>query len=197
MSTTTPAATGGSVATGTAPATTTPAGARATTTPAAFVPSAAQVRKAQVALMRFGLGPKAGTFNEFVSSTDPDIARKLCRAEIDDYAEYIRRKDAYDLQARTGRAFNGSTLTNDRLAEFGAGIVLCHQHYTDGRQEHTYRNCCQNGVTTLGSGGTMNAEIAHRIAMGLKPKVGYVERLVRFWANHFSIYKGKSHTSVP
>lgn len=169
--------------------TTTPANASAASAPPAFVPDAAQMRKAQVALMRFGLGPKRGQFSDFVSSSDPDIARKLCLAELNDYAEYIRKKARYDQQARTGNVFTGSKLSNARLAEFGAGIVPVDPV---SRQELTYQFCGHSSISTDKGSVVLTGELLHRYDMGLRPKLGFVERLVMFWSNHFSMYRDKA-----
>ena len=176
--------------------TTTPANASAASAPPAFVPDAAQMRKAQVALMRFGLGPKTGTFGEFVSSTDPDIARKLCHAELDDYAEYISKKDRYDQQARTGSTFSGSKLSQARLAEFGAGVIAqsVGPRTASGSPrpvELTFDYCRSCLRKTELQNTVLNGEYVYRYDMLFRPKLGFVQRLVLFWSNHFSISREK------
>lgn len=39
----------------------------------------------------------------------------------------------------------------------------------------------------------MEAECAARYAKSLEPEVGFAERLVQFWSNHFSVYRSKSN----
>lgn len=60
----------------------------------------------------------------------------------------------------------------------------------------TIRNCGYAGLfwqmgMQESSGNVARAEFAARLAKQLQPDVGFLERLVMFWSNHFSIFQDK------
>lgn len=128
--------------------------------------------QARVAFMRFGLGPKFTVAQE-LSSTD-GAALDACLREIANPKALL----IPDAEVKT--------------------------YCTDTRSDVVldYANCCRFGVDFKPPGATgflpqplniVQAERAARYAKALEPSVGFAERLVHFWANHFSIYYGKGN----
>jgi uncharacterized protein (DUF1800 family) len=58
--------------------------------------------------------------------------------------------------------------------------------------EQDLEKCCSAGGVQQTSAFLSYEELGVRYAKHLEPDVGFVERLVLFWANHFSIHGGKS-----
>jgi len=52
--------------------------------------------------------------------------------------------------------------------------------------------CCRLGRKLFESGRVRYEELSFRFAKHMQPSVGFVERLVLFWANHFSLNQNKS-----
>ena len=128
--------------------------------------------QARVALMRFGLGPK------------PGVAPRLAAA------------DGAAFDACMEEIFNPSALLipDDQVKTYctdtNSDVVL------------DYAACCRLGAAfkPLSSTGflpqpsqVINAEKAARYAKSLEPDVGFAERLVHFWSNHFSVFGSKSN----
>lgn len=128
--------------------------------------------QARVALMRFGLGPK------------PGVAPRLSVA------------DGAAFQACMDEIFNPSALIipDDQVKAYctdtDADIVL------------DYAMCCRLGAVFRPFSSTgflpqptqvIHAEKAARYAKSLEPDIGFAERLVHFWSNHFSVFGSKSN----
>ena len=135
--------------------------------------------QARVAFMRFGLGPKPGVAAR-LSAAD-GAAYQACLNEIYNPAALIIE----DAEVRT--------YCTDREA-----------YRTDSKGEIAldYAACCRLGVDFRPFSSTgflpqpthvMEAECAARYAKSLEPEVGFAERLVQFWSNHFSVYRSKSN----
>ncbi|MEJ1161582.1 DUF1800 domain-containing protein [Prosthecomicrobium sp. N25] len=57
----------------------------------------------------------------------------------------------------------------------------------------TYAAACALGTTGFSGADTLNKqELRARYAKHLAPEIGFVERLVLFWSNHFSMNRGKN-----
>lgn len=122
--------------------------------------------------MRFGLGPKKDVAPRLAA--EDGAALKSCLMETE-------KPQALLIPDGDVRTF--STDTN-------GDVIL------------DYANCCRFGVdfkpfSTTGflpqPSQVAQAERAARYAKSLEPEVGFAERLVHFWSNHFSIYYGKSN----
>lgn len=122
--------------------------------------------------MRFGLGPKAGVSAQ-LSAAD-GAALQACMSEIFNPAALLIPDD----QVRT------------YCTDTKADIIL------------DYIKCCELGAASKSFSATgflpqpsqvVQAERAARYAKSLEPDVGFAERLVHFWSNHFSVYAGKSN----
>lgn len=121
--------------------------------------------------MRFGLGPKPGVAPRLIL-TDGD-AFQACLNEIYNPAALL----IPDEDVRT------------YCTENNGDVIL------------DYANCCRFGATFRPLSSTnflpqtsqvMQAEMAARYAKSLEPDVGFAERLVHFWSNHFSVFSRKS-----
>lgn len=131
-------------------------------------------QQARVALMRFGLGPKPGIAPRLAS--EDGAAFRACLREI----EGPEAADALLLPDEEVK-----TACSDPAGD----VVL------------DYANCCRFGAVfrrpfTPQPGTVFNAEYAARYAKALEPEVGYGERLVHFWSNHFSIFGSKATATV-
>lgn len=114
-------------------------------------------QQANIALMRFGLGPKIGSFKALIETPvkDPNISavRQACLNELNtSYFPLISPK-GLPTPAESARASAHST-----------GDLI-------------------EANTQL--------ELKARYAKALNLPIGYVERLVLFWANHFSVCRDK------
>lgn len=128
--------------------------------------------QARVALMRFGLGPKPGVAARL--STEDGAAFQACLNEIYNPATLLIPDDQV------------KTYCTDTQAD----VVL------------DYATCCRFGANwpwkPPSTGflpqplNIITAETAARFAKGLEPDVGFAERLVHFWSNHFSIHGSKT-----
>ena len=58
--------------------------------------------------------------------------------------------------------------------------------------EEDYQRCATAGGNNLVSSAVRYKELGDRFSKHMEPEVGFVERLVLFWANHFSIHQEKS-----
>lgn len=120
--------------------------------------------------MRFGLGPK------------PGVAKRLC--------------------AENGVAFQAcmSEVLSPAALIIPDTDVKTYCTDTKGDVELDYEKCCRFGaVFRPPSTGfrpqpshVLQAERAARYAKSLEPDVGFAERLVHFWSNHFSVFGSKS-----
>lgn len=118
--------------------------------------------KARIAFMRFGLGPKPGGANRI--GMHPSSALQACLRELD----------------------------TPQVA-----------HISDPRvRSFTAAHCCWNGEMqgvrefhvqcTAENSRIIQTELSARYAKHMEPEVGFVERLVLFWANHFNIDRWSS-----
>lgn len=105
-------------------------------------------RKAWIAAMRFGLGPKPGWLNRI--GRGPDDALNACLNELANPRPFITEPGlpTYEEACKVGRGVDGNP-----------------------RAEISRK------------------EIAARFAKHVGPEIGFVERLVLFWSNHFSMSK--------
>lgn len=131
-------------------------------------------QQARVVLMRFGLGPKPGIAPRLAS--EDGAAFRACLREI----EGPEAADALLLPDEEVK-----TACSDPAGD----VVL------------DYANCCRFGAVfrrpfTPQPGTVFNAEYAARYAKALEPEVGYGERLVHFWSNHFSIISSKATATL-
>lgn len=129
-------------------------------------------QQARVAFMRFGLGPKAGLASRFAA--EDGAAFQACLDEIFNPAALVIPDE------------DVKTYCTDNQAD----VAL------------DYANCCRFGAVfnpfpTTGflpqPAQVIEAEYAARYAKALQPEVGFAERLVHFWSNHFSVYRGKNN----
>lgn len=130
-------------------------------------------QQARVALMRFGLGPRPGVTARLAAADGN--AFQACLDEIFNPAALLIPDD----QVKTYCTDNG-----------GGDVVL------------DYATCCKFGAvfrpfSTTGflpqPSQVAQAERAVRYAKSLEPDVGFGERLVSFWSNHFSVFNSKSN----
>lgn len=127
--------------------------------------------KARVAFMRFGLGPKRGSRDRIGSGADS--AHDACLRELDNRAAaLIADTDVVVRYSPPGSPFQGqpyaATAANIGKVVFSPKAPS----FTDS---------------------IYMAEDAARYVKFLQPEVGFVERLVMFWNNHFSV----SHKARP
>jgi uncharacterized protein (DUF1800 family) len=126
---------------------------------------------ARVAFMRFGLGPKAGALSRL--GTSATAARDACLKELNNPRAALLPDSAVTLTGSNGVTY-----------------------------PLTIANCCN--AAFLKDDNKLNdfpidymdilpRELAARLIKQLEPEVGFVERLVLFWSNHFSIYNFKSN----
>lgn len=127
--------------------------------------------KARVAFMRFGLGPRPGSRARIGSG--PDSAYQACLAELNNKsAALIPDTEIVVKDSPTWEPF----LSKPYLASAAnVGAVAANP---------------MSGNWNL---AIFQAEDAARYVNYLKPEVGFVERLVLFWNNHFSL----SHKARP
>ena len=128
--------------------------------------------QARVAFMRFGLGPK------------PGVAARLSA------------EDGAAFQACLNEIYNPSALIIDDAE------VKTYSTETKSEIALNYANCCRFGAVPMSFSQTgflpqpthvIEAEAAARYAKSLEPEVGFAERFVQFWSNHFSVYRSKSN----
>lgn len=121
--------------------------------------------KARVAFMRFGFGPRPGGRESL--GRDADAAYNACLAELND-------RQAAVIEDSRVRVVYGAG-----WPDFDGSLKAC---YDIG--------------TARGAGErprmAWSREAAERYAQFMRPKVGFVERLVQFWQNHFSIWTSKA-----
>ena len=122
-------------------------------------------QKARIAFMRFGLGPKAG--GPAALSSSPGAALQALLAEVSGPAPLI---------ADSALVYDGP-----RLSYVPQGSPL------------TLATCCLIGANNTGdeNAAVLSAERGARLAKHMEPTVGFVEQLVIFWSNHFSINSNK------
>jgi len=135
--------------------------------------------KARVAFMRFGLGPKPGGRARIGSGADD--AYLACLAELDREAAKID-----DNLVRVTSAVSSNPLgSKDPVPPRAFAATL--------------ENCGTVAANPLS--GNVNLEILQaestaRYVKQLEPEVGFLERLVLFWNNHFSVFNGKARAMV-
>lgn len=120
--------------------------------------------KARIAFMRFGLGPKLNAKDAIGYGTHS--AREALRAELD----------------RADRAL----IPDNRV--MAGNVHLTMENCT--RFAHPQVKIGNNWIRPLPS-DILAAERAARFAKHLEPDIGFVERLVMFWSNHFNVFRGK------
>ena len=147
---------------------------------AGFSPQA----QAHVAFMRFGLGPKMASAARLAAASG--AAYDACLREI---------------------ANPGALLIPDEQVIFNQALI----NLRPGAAQKpdavlNYVNCCsasayspQVQMTTLlpEPAEVMSTEFIARYAKCIEPEVGFAERLVHFWSNHFSINGAKDSRVMP
>jgi uncharacterized protein (DUF1800 family) len=127
--------------------------------------------QARVAFMRFGLGPKPGVAQRLAAD---GAAFQACLNEISNPAALL----IPDAEVKT--------YSTDKKAD----VAL------------DYASCCRFGAVPMFFATTgflpqptqiYEAEAAARYAKSLEPDIGFAERLVHFWSNHFSVYRSKAN----
>ncbi|MEI6537383.1 MAG: DUF1800 domain-containing protein, partial [Verrucomicrobiaceae bacterium] len=140
--------------------------------------------QAHVAFMRFGLGPKAESVAR-IATTD-GAAYDACLREIADPGALLIPDEQV--------IFNQALLNLRPGAAQKPDVVL------------NYVNCCSASaysplvqMTTLlpEPAEVMSTEFIARYAKCIEPEVGFAERLVHFWSNHFSINGAKNAWVMP
>lgn len=129
--------------------------------------------QARIAFMRFGLGPKPGSRGRI--GTGPDAAYQACLAELNAGAAKITDDKVVVRSAPPWAPFNGNP--------FPATIANCGA-------------VAANRLSGNYNLAILDAEEAARYVKYLQPEVGFLERLVLFWNNHFSVYNGKARSYV-
>jgi uncharacterized protein (DUF1800 family) len=136
--------------------------------------SAAQ--QAHIAFMRFGLGPKASGASEL--ATVNGAAYNACLKEIANPAALLIPDEQV--------VFNQALINYRPGAPKKPDVIL------------DYANCClftnawPDNPLQPEFGEVLFTEIAARYAKTLEPEVGFAERLVHFWSNHFSINQSRN-----
>lgn len=129
-------------------------------------------QQARVALMRFGLGPKPGVAARLAA--EDGAAYRACLKELDN----PRALEVPDEQVKVYCSDNKGDVVLD------------------------YARCCRFGAVFKPFASTkflpqptnvFRVEEAIRYVKALEPDVGFGERLVQFWSNHFSVYRSKSN----
>jgi len=118
--------------------------------------------KARVAFMRFGFGPKPG--GRLSIGTGEDAAFNACKAELDDR--------------------QAALIPDDKVR-----VVYGDWPDYDGTLEGCYKVACSPGERPRTA---WTKESTERYVQFLAPRVGFVERLVQFWQNHFSVWTSKA-----
>jgi uncharacterized protein (DUF1800 family) len=126
--------------------------------------------KARIAYMRFGLGPKQN--GAAAIGREPDSALEALHAEIDRPGVALIPQSQVVTYSSIDRA--DIELTIEKCTWFGAEQVMRSGQW----------------VRPLGT-DILAAERAARFVKQLEPNIGFVERLVMFWSNHFNVFKGK------
>jgi uncharacterized protein (DUF1800 family) len=120
----------------------------------------------RTALMRFGLGPKRGSK---LVAANANSALEACLKELQNpQAVQIADTELMIKSDHHGGAM--VPLTNENCAIFATRVLT--------------RNAPAPSEVLL-------LERAGRTAKALEPEIGFVERLVHFWSNHFSVNYGK------
>lgn len=129
--------------------------------------------KAKLAFMRFGLGPKPGGAARI--GMEADSALNACLREIasPDPAQIPES----DVKVFSTEANAQVSLNYDQVCWFGMNVRKM--------DEDNYIRPLPQDIAA--------AERAARYAKHMSPDVGFLERLVLFWSNHFSIFEAKSH----
>lgn len=133
--------------------------------------------KARVAFMRFGLGPKPG--GRIGLGDGEDAAYQACLRELNNRtAAEISDNEVLVKTAPSGNSFPG---------------------FDGTPYPATIKNCGAISANPLSGNynlAILEAESTSRYLKYLGPEVGFVERLVLFWNNHFSVYNGKARATV-
>ena len=126
---------------------------------------------ARVAFMRLGIGPKAGSLARL--GTSATAARDACLRELSNPKAALLPDSAVTLTGSNGVTYP-LTVANCCNAAFLKNDNMLNDFPID------YMDI-------------LPRELAARLVKHLEPEVGFVERLVLFWSNHFSIYNFKSN----
>lgn len=127
--------------------------------------------QARVAFMRFGLGPKAGVAPRLAAADGE--AFQACLNEIQNPAALL----IPEAEVKT----YGTDTKADLILDYAS---CC-------RFGSVWRDPATTGFQPQAS-QVIEAEQAVAFAKSLEPEVGFAERLVQFWSNHFSVFAGKS-----
>jgi len=132
-------------------------------------------RRARIAFMRFGLGPKPGGAARIGISTTS--AQAACLKELENPAAVLIPDDkVLAVSTEDGNAL--VPLTYERCCRYSQYL-----QYPD-------KTIRKPWVPEIGY-----AETTARMVKQLEPEVGFVERLVMFWMNHFNVYGKNTHVS--
>lgn len=128
--------------------------------------------KARLAFMRFGLGPKPG--GRARMGVGPDAAFRACLVELNNPSSAIIDDSDVVVSSSNGNVFPATLENCGRVAA----------------------NAVPNPKQADLSLEVMNAESQARYVHYLKAEVGFLERLVLFWNNHFSVFNRKARATV-
>lgn len=122
--------------------------------------------KARIAFMRFGLGPKYG--GPATLSATPNAALQALQAEVSGPAPLIPDTDV---------RYDGPPLP-----------------YAAHNAPLSYATCCKIAANGMNDEyvAVLSAERGARLRKHMEPTVGFVEQLVIFWSNHFSVSANKA-----
>lgn len=127
--------------------------------------------KARIAFMRFGLGPKPGGAARI--GMDENSALEACLRELNNPA--AARIPANSIKVFSTEANSTIELTYSKACWFGMNE----------------RRMPDKKAILPHSRDILSAERSASYAKHMVPEVGFVERLVLFWSNHFSVWEGK------
>jgi uncharacterized protein (DUF1800 family) len=116
-------------------------------------------QRARIAAFRFGMGPKLGLIEKL--SRSRDAAFQACWDEL------------------TGPSARAAAMIPPLHV---GGVQL-----TEEQDAERYLSAV--GITDAATHERRNEELGRRYAKHMEPELGFVERLVLFWANHFSMHQ--------
>lgn len=123
---------------------------------------------------RFGMGARAGDLTDIRDPQSWLLAQLKAPTSIDAFAglpgsaDYLRRESDYRMQHQAEKKQSAGTPKPDRDAATAKGMSF-RQVFGDDR----------------------DAELAARYQFAVESDAGFVERLVRFWSNHFAVSTDK------
>ena len=123
---------------------------------------------------RFGMGARAGDLTDIRDPQSCLLAQLKPQSSIDAFAElpssaeYLQRESDYRMQRQAAKKQSAGTANPDRDAA-NANAMGFRQVFGDDR----------------------DAELTARYQVAVESDAGFVERLVRFWSNHFAVSTDK------